>query len=413
MLVHGAPRPHTPPSPARSCPPTPSSHSSQIRAVHCSACRAQVGYHVLRPCAICGGSAAVDGNNGHYWLLHGHAVSAEVRTSRVRVEHEGVPGTQWQEEVLVWAKLPYNGVEEDQDEVGEDQDEVGAVIRAACSEAIGDEDAEWVGDCGSSVGTASVDGHRNVEPSTNEVVPAWLLREGADGGHEGHVMPIVRTGGGGPPLGSVVEGAGRSASIGSSPQPAKQGSQVDRTECCICLGPIRQRTRVALPCAHEFCFGCISKEVDHRGCCPLDRLPLARDQLIRLDRRRSEPTAALDATVRGRSPLAPIVPCVLVADTPGLAAPASAIPDAREPTAQAASLVQAVSAPEVCRPSVRGAALNSLGGRFDCGGAPATAARVAPQACPSERLAQTAAEGEPEYGDSRVTKRQRFSEEED
>jgi hypothetical protein len=63
-------------------------------------------------------------------------------------------------------------------------------------------------------------------------------------------------------------------------------------ECCICLGPIRQRTRVAAACGHEFCFGCISKEVDHRGCCPLDRLPLTRAQLIRLDR---QPTAGKQA----------------------------------------------------------------------------------------------------------------------
>ena len=56
---------------------------------------------------------------------------------------------------------------------------------------------------------------------------------------------------------------------------------VDEGEsCCICAAqPMWRCTRVR-GCGHEFCFGCISRELDARGACPLDRLPITRDMLI-------------------------------------------------------------------------------------------------------------------------------------
>ena len=62
----------------------------------------------------------------------------------------------------------------------------------------------------------------------------------------------------------------------ASDEPLEEGER-----CAICYCPIQQRTR--LPCAHEFCFGCVSREVDARGRCPLDRLPLTRAMLERVD----------------------------------------------------------------------------------------------------------------------------------
>lgn len=55
---------------------------------------------------------------------------------------------------------------------------------------------------------------------------------------------------------------------------------VDEGEsCCICATqPMWRRTRVR-GCGHEFCFGCISRELDARGACPLDRSPITRDML--------------------------------------------------------------------------------------------------------------------------------------
>ena len=53
--------------------------------------------------------------------------------------------------------------------------------------------------------------------------------------------------------------------------------------CCICAAsPLWRPTRVR-GCNHRFCFGCISREVDARGACPLDRRPCTRDSLIVLD----------------------------------------------------------------------------------------------------------------------------------
>ena len=53
--------------------------------------------------------------------------------------------------------------------------------------------------------------------------------------------------------------------------------------CPVCAAPIMERTRVLAACRHEFCFGCISREVDARGRCPLDRLRLERSMLERID----------------------------------------------------------------------------------------------------------------------------------
>ena len=52
--------------------------------------------------------------------------------------------------------------------------------------------------------------------------------------------------------------------------------------CCICAAsPMYKPTRV-LSCGHSFCFGCISREVDARGRCPLDRGVVSRDMLSSL-----------------------------------------------------------------------------------------------------------------------------------
>ena len=53
--------------------------------------------------------------------------------------------------------------------------------------------------------------------------------------------------------------------------------------CCICAStPIFRPTRVS-SCGHIFCFGCVSREVDARGRCPLDRLAVTRDMLQPVD----------------------------------------------------------------------------------------------------------------------------------
>lgn len=49
--------------------------------------------------------------------------------------------------------------------------------------------------------------------------------------------------------------------------------------CLVCAAcPMWRPTRVG-GCGHVFCFGCISREVDMRGRCPLDRLPATREAL--------------------------------------------------------------------------------------------------------------------------------------
>lgn len=49
--------------------------------------------------------------------------------------------------------------------------------------------------------------------------------------------------------------------------------------CLICAAaPMWRPTRLG-DCGHVFCFGCISREVDARGRCPLDRRPATRESL--------------------------------------------------------------------------------------------------------------------------------------
>ena len=53
--------------------------------------------------------------------------------------------------------------------------------------------------------------------------------------------------------------------------------------CAVCAAaPMWRPTRVP-GCGHVFCFGCISREVDMRGCCPLDRRPVMREALVQLE----------------------------------------------------------------------------------------------------------------------------------
>ncbi|KAL1504034.1 hypothetical protein AB1Y20_010446 [Prymnesium parvum] len=49
--------------------------------------------------------------------------------------------------------------------------------------------------------------------------------------------------------------------------------------CVICMTSEMWRPTRVRGCGHVFCFGCISREVDARGCCPLDRLPTSRSLL--------------------------------------------------------------------------------------------------------------------------------------
>lgn len=56
--------------------------------------------------------------------------------------------------------------------------------------------------------------------------------------------------------------------------------------CLVCAAcPMWRPTRVG-GCGHVFCFGCISREVDMRGRCPLDRLPATREALAPVTPRR-------------------------------------------------------------------------------------------------------------------------------
>lgn len=58
-----------------------------------------------------------------------------------------------------------------------------------------------------------------------------------------------------------------------------EDGQLQAERCVICLScPMWRPTRVR-GCGHVFCFGCISREVDARGRCPIDRLPIKRADL--------------------------------------------------------------------------------------------------------------------------------------
>jgi hypothetical protein len=340
-------------------PPRP-----QTCAVTCSYCHSGVGYHVVRPCAGCGGEYS--SNNGHYWLLHGHALTAEVRTGRAGGE------------VMVWSGLPYNGVEEEEEAADEhgcgaegegEQREDGG--EGAFSEAGGEDDvggeqaaagetvdhpatpsnlrpppksasavagpAPATDDTGGGTVAEAEAAHPTTSsdlrpsPATASAVAGSAraadntvggARAGAGLGGDpaadlapkhwapnspNHLAPNPLAAVALPPIHSPLTplapnplAANHSSPSSPShlapnslapnslaPTPLAPNQLPAAAECCVCLGPMRQRTRVAAACGHEFCFGCISKEVDHRGCCPLDRLPLTRAQLVRMDRQSS------------------------------------------------------------------------------------------------------------------------------
>lgn len=73
-------------------------------------------------------------------------------------------------------------------------------------------------------------------------------------------------------------------------QPAAMDGSADGGaggECLVCFAsPMWRPTWVAgCPPEHIFCFGCISREVDMRGRCPLDRRPATREDLVALSER--------------------------------------------------------------------------------------------------------------------------------
>lgn len=66
--------------------------------------------------------------------------------------------------------------------------------------------------------------------------------------------------------------------VGNSDRPHRARGGVAEG-CCICMAsPMWRPTRVR-SCGHMFCFGCISREVDARGRCPMDRQGVDRGLL--------------------------------------------------------------------------------------------------------------------------------------
>jgi hypothetical protein len=53
----------------------------------------------------------------------------------------------------------------------------------------------------------------------------------------------------------------------------------DENCCCICAASPMYKPTLISSCRHSFCFGCISREVDARRQCPLDRQAVTRDML--------------------------------------------------------------------------------------------------------------------------------------
>jgi len=66
---------------------------------------------------------------------------------------------------------------------------------------------------------------------------------------------------------------------GSPQRQASEDCQPSEAQCLICAASPMWRPMRVRGCGHVFCFGCISREVDARGKCPLDRLPITRDYL--------------------------------------------------------------------------------------------------------------------------------------
>ena len=75
---------------------------------------------------------------------------------------------------------------------------------------------------------------------------------------------------------------GAAANNEGEPAGDEPDADAEREVCCICAAcPLWRPTRIAgCPPSHRFCFGCISREVDARKVCPLDRRPITRADLI-------------------------------------------------------------------------------------------------------------------------------------
>lgn len=147
----------------------------------CCQCGAEVGYHVLRPCAEC----SAQDHNSHYWLFSASGVSAR-------------------ELGFTWAQVSYNG-----------------------------------------------------SPSSPLAPEATVSAPSSSRGMDS--LPIAGS-------------AGLSV-------PEEAGEEDQQDSCCICAAsPMFRPTRIS-SCGHVFCFGCVSREVDARGRCPLDRGPVSRNML--------------------------------------------------------------------------------------------------------------------------------------
>jgi hypothetical protein len=96
-------------------------------------------------------------------------------------------------------------------------------------------------------------------------------------GHNGHFW-LFSKGVSSAPRGSLVWSS--LPYNGASSEDAAADNSVDA--CLVCASaPMWRPTRV--PCGHVFCFGCISREIDMRGQCPLDRIAATRAQLQAVD----------------------------------------------------------------------------------------------------------------------------------
>ena len=82
-----------------------------------------------------------------------------------------------------------------------------------------------------------------------------------------------------------ADAAGSAGGEARAAQSGERGGEEGGSACCICAAsPLWRATRIAGCAPHEFCFGCISREVDARGRCPLDRNPVVREMLWRVDK---------------------------------------------------------------------------------------------------------------------------------
>mmetsp|Transcript_17254 Transcript_17254/g.45598 ORF Transcript_17254/g.45598 Transcript_17254/m.45598 type:complete len:120 (+) Transcript_17254:1111-1470(+) len=79
---------------------------------------------------------------------------------------------------------------------------------------------------------------------------------------------------------TTTEPGGRVGGGGSLGGEGSLGGDGGDDGCVICMARTMWRPTRVTRCGHTFCFGCISREVDMRGCCPLDRLPVRRRMLV-------------------------------------------------------------------------------------------------------------------------------------